>query len=135
MKIVFRLSTARSDDVEDGRRAVAVGLDERPRRLVADVLVDGRREPHRLGERRPEAAALDDASPTVSKPPSTPASSASSSAVSSPGSGTAPKFRCAFVSVRLTRLPQFASSSSLLRRTNSAHVKSVSCVSGPAATR
>ena len=47
----------------------------------------------------------------------------------------APKWRCAFTSVRLTRLPQFASSSSLLRRTNSSHVKSASCVSGPPAVR
>ena len=38
-------------------------------------------------------------------------------------------------SVRLTRLPQFATSSSLLRRTNSAQVKSVSWFSGPAAVR
>ena len=59
MKITFRLSTARSDDVEDGAGAVAVGLDERPRRLVADVLVDLGREPHRLAERGAEAAALD----------------------------------------------------------------------------
>ena len=55
--------------------------------------------------------------------------------VSSPGSGTSPKLRWAFVSVRLTRFPQVATSSSLLRRTNSAQVKSVSCVSGPAAVR
>ena len=33
---------------------------------------------------------------------------------------------------RLTRLPQVATSSSLLRRTNSLQVKSVSWVSGPA---
>ena len=61
--------------------------------------------------------------------------SAVSVAVSSPGCGTSPKLRCALTSVRLTRLPQLASSSSLLRRTNSSHVKSVSCVSGPAAVR
>ena len=73
--------------------------------------------------------------PTMSNPEATPASSASSMSVRVPGSGTTPKLRCALVSVRLTRLPQFASSSSLLRRTNSAHVKSASWVSGPAAIR
>ena len=36
---------------------------------------------------------------------------------------------------RLTRLPQAATSSSLLRRTNSAQVKSVSEFSGPFADR
>ena len=46
-------------DVEDGAGAVAVGLDERPGRLVGDVLVDLGREPHRLAERGAEAAALD----------------------------------------------------------------------------
>ena len=59
MKIVFRLSTARSDDVQDRSGPRAVGLDERPRRLVGDVLVDGRREPHRLAERRAEATRLE----------------------------------------------------------------------------
>ena len=37
--------------------------------------------------------------------------------------------------VRLTRLPQPATSSSLLRRTNSDQVKSVSWFSGPATAR
>src|SRR6266511_1667560 len=74
-------------------------------------------------------------SPTLSKPASIAASVSLSDLVSAPGCGTVPKVRYAFVSVRLTRLPQFASSSSLLRRRNSAQVKSVSCVSGPAAVR
>ena len=54
---------------------------------------------------------------------------------SSPGSGTVPKLRWAFTSVRWTRLPHVPTSSSLLRRTNSDHVKSVSVVSGPAIVR
>ena len=41
-------------------------------------------------------------------------------------------FFAAIETVRLTRLPQPATSSSLVRRTNSAQVKSVSCASGPA---
>ena len=40
--------------------------------------------------------------------------------------------RAANETVRLTRLPQLATSSSLLRRTNSLQVKSVSWFSGPA---
>ena len=71
--------------------------------------------------------------PTVSKPPSTARMTAALASVSSPGCGTARKFLYALVSVRLTRLPQLATSSSLFLRTNSAQVKSVSCVSGPAA--
>ena len=74
-------------------------------------------------------------SPTASKPASTASISSRSRAVSSPGSGTAPKLRNVLVSVRLTRLPQVATSSSLFLRTNSAQVKSVSWVSGPAAIR
>src|SRR5439155_22942167 len=46
-------------DVEDGARTGAIALDERPWRLVAHVLVDQRREPHRLGERGLEARLLD----------------------------------------------------------------------------
>ena len=46
--------------------------------------------------------------------------------------GSAPKFFAAIEIDRLTRLPQPATSSSLLRRRNSAQVKSVSVVSGPA---
>jgi hypothetical protein len=72
-------------------------------------------------------------SPTVVKPSRATASSAWSSAVSSPAGGIAPKFFAAIEIDRLTRLPQPATSSSLLRRTNSAQVKSVSLDSGPAA--
>ena len=46
--------------------------------------------------------------------------------------GSAPKFLSIIETVRLTRLPQPATSSSLVRRTNSAQVKSVSWFSGPA---
>ncbi|CPU65442.1 Uncharacterised protein [Mycobacteroides abscessus] len=49
-----------------------------------------------------------------------------------PGSGIAPKFLCTRFAVRFTRLPQPATSSSFVRRWKSAHVKSTSCVSGPA---
>ena len=47
--------------------------------------------------------------------------------------GISPKFFAIMVAVRLTRLPHPATSSKLLRVTNSAQVKSVSEVSGPAA--
>ena len=60
------------------------------------------------------------------------ASSVRSASVSSPAAGIAPKFLAAIEIDRLTRLPQPATSSSLLRRRNSAQVKSVSVVSGPA---
>ena len=55
-----------------------------------------------------------------------------SASVSAPGAGISPMLRAANDTVRLTRLPQLASSSSLLRRMNSAQVKSVSWFSGPA---
>ena len=48
------------------------------------------------------------------------------------GRGISPMFFAANATARFTRLPQVATSSSLLRRTNSLQVKSVSCVSGPA---
>ena len=38
-------------DEQDRRRALAVFLDDGPRRLMVDVLVPDAREPHRLGER------------------------------------------------------------------------------------
>ena len=74
----------------------------------------------------------DSRSPTGANAPDVVASSARSSSVSSPGVGTAPTFLAAIDTVRLTRLPQPATSSSLLRRRNSAQVKSVSWFSGPA---
>ena len=52
---------------------------------------------------------------------------------SSPGAGISPNFLAIMEAVRLTRLPHPATSSPLVRRTNSAHVKSESEVSGPAA--
>ena len=52
--------------------------------------------------------------------------------VSVPGGGIDPMLRAANDTALLTRLPQLATSSSLLRRTNSAQVKSVSWFSGPA---
>ncbi len=57
---------------------------------------------------------------------------ARSGSVSAPGGGIDPTLRAANDTALLTRLPQLATSSSLLRRTNSAHVKSVSWFSGPA---
>ena len=54
-------------------------------------------------------------------------------AVSAPAGGISPKFLAIRFAVRLTRLPQPATSSSLVRRTNSAQVKSESWFSGPAA--
>jgi hypothetical protein len=74
-------------------------------------------------------------SPTVTKACSTWSRSAVSSAVSSPAFGISPKFFASMVAVRLTRLPQPATSSSLVRRTNSAQVKSASWFSGPAEHR
>ena len=73
-------------------------------------------------------------SPTVAKPAFAVSSSAWSASVSPAGStgGIAPKFFAAIDTERLTRLPQPATSSSLLRRRNSAQVKSVSLLSGPA---
>jgi hypothetical protein len=56
-----------------------------------------------------------------------------SSPVSSPGSGMLPTFLATIDSERLTRLPQPATSSVLLRVTNCSQVKSVSLDSGPAA--
>ena len=86
----------------------------------------------------PRAALKRDCSispPTVSKAAATPSRTPRSSSVSSPAAGISPKLRYAFVSVLLTRLPQLASSSSLLRRTNSGQLNDESCVSGPAAVR
>ena len=53
--------------------------------------------------------------------------------VSTPAAGISPKLLWIIVAVRLTRLPQPATSSPLLRWTNSAQVKSLSWFSGPAA--
>ena len=55
-----------------------------------------------------------------------------SASVRWPGSGIEPMLRAANDTDRLTRLPQVATSSSLLRRRNSLQVKSVSWFSGPA---
>ena len=49
---------------------------------------------------------------------------------SSPAAGIEPTFLAIIDTVRLTRLPHPATNSSLVRRTNSDQVKSVSCVSG-----
>jgi len=73
--------------------------------------------------------------PTDTNPASISARARRSSSVNGPGSGTSPNWRYAFVNVRLTRLPQLASSSSFDLRTNSSQVNSVSWVSGLAATR
>ena len=72
-------------------------------------------------------------SPTVSKPVRTAASTASSTGSSGPAAGISPKLLAIIVAVRLTRLPQPATSSELVRSTKSAQVKSESEVSGPAA--
>ena len=69
----------------------------------------------------------------MSKPPRTAASTASSTGSSAPAAGISPKLLAIIVAVRLTRLPQPATSSELLRWTNSAQVKSASWLSGPAA--
>ena len=55
-----------------------------------------------------------------------------SAGVSVPGPGISPMFLAAKTTARFTRFPQVATSSSLLRRTNSLQVKSVSWFSGPA---
>ena len=69
----------------------------------------------------------------MSKPPRTAASTASSTGSSVAAAGISPKLLAIIVAVRLTRLPQPATSSELLRVTKSAHVKAASEVSGPAA--
>ena len=69
----------------------------------------------------------------MSKPARTVASTSSSTGSSSPQGGISPKLLATIVAVRLTRLPQPATSSELLRVTKSAHVKAASEVSGPAA--
>ncbi len=71
--------------------------------------------------------------PTVSKPAATVASSSSSTGSTAYGCGISPKLLAIIAAVRLTRLPQPATSSLLLRWTNSAQLKSASWLSGPAA--
>src|ERR1700745_2719609 len=70
--------------------------------------------------------------PTVVKAAREFSSSAWSTSVSWVAAGISPTLRAANDTARLTRLPQVATSSSLLRRTNSLQVKSVSWFSGPA---
>jgi hypothetical protein len=74
-------------------------------------------------------------SPTAAKPASVAFSRSRSASVRAPGRGISPMFLAVNDSDRLTRLPHAATSSSLLRRTHSDPVKSVSLVSGPAAYR
>ncbi|OPZ48139.1 MAG: hypothetical protein BWY91_03235 [bacterium ADurb.BinA028] len=71
--------------------------------------------------------------PTVSNPSRIAASNSSSIGSSGPAAGISPKRLWIIDAVRLTRLPQPATSSELLRWTNSAQVKSLSWFSGPAA--
>jgi len=71
--------------------------------------------------------------PTDSNPARTAARTASSTSSRSPHGGTSPKLFATIVAVRLTRLPQPATSSELLRVTKSAQVNAASEVSGPAA--
>jgi len=73
--------------------------------------------------------------PTGSNAARDAARAASSDAVSAPGAGIDPTFLATIDRVRLTRLPQPATSSVLLRVTNCSQVKSVSLDSGPAAVR
>ena len=73
--------------------------------------------------------------PTLSKPADVVASSPWSTGCSSPGAGISPKFLWIRLAVRLTRLPQPATSSELVRVLKSAHVKSESWFSGPATDR
>ena len=71
--------------------------------------------------------------PTVANAPRTVASSSSSTGSAAYAGGISPKFFAIMAAVRLTRLPQPATSSLLLRCTNSFHEKSASWFSGPAA--
>ena len=66
-------------------------------------------------------------------PARTAARTSSSTGSSGPGCGTSPKFFATIAAVRETRLPQPATSSELLRWTNSRQVKLLSWFSGPAA--
>ncbi len=68
----------------------------------------------------------------MSKPAATVASSSSSTGSTAYGCGISPKLLAIIAAVRLTRLPQPATSSLLLRWTNSAQLKSASWFSGPA---
>ena len=70
-------------------------------------------------------------SPTAPNACREPSRIAWSASVSSPAAGIAPMFLAANEMLRLTRFPQLATSSSLLRRMNSLQVKSVSWFSGP----
>ena len=71
--------------------------------------------------------------PTVPKPSRIAPSSFSSIGSSSPAAGISPTFLAIIAAVRLTRLPQPATSSLLVRETKSTQVKSASWFSGPAA--
>ena len=74
-------------------------------------------------------------SPTLPNPAAVVVSSAWSTGCSSPAAGISPKFLAIMLAVRLTRLPQPATSSVLVRVLKSAHVKSESWFSGPLTDR
>ena len=94
MSSVLSESTSAQRDVEHGRGTLAVGLDERPRLLLGDVLVRERARAHRLGDRGAEARRLDLRADLVERGFDA-VEHARVGSVSSPGSGTAPKLRCA----------------------------------------
>ena len=100
--------------------------------MRGDVRVDLADQPHRLGDRRPLPVPRDEVADRV-EPAAHCGEHLLVDRLERPAAGISPKFLAIMLAVRLTRLPQPATSSELVRCTNSAQVKSESLVSGPAA--
>ncbi len=97
-----------------------------------DVGVDLADDAHRLGDRRLLAVPLEQAADGVEAGEHGGADLLVDR-LERPRRGTSPKFFATIAAVRETRLPHPATSSELLRCTNSRHVKFASWLSGPAA--
>src|SRR4051812_7937316 len=121
-------------DVQDRAHALRVGLPELPGRLLGQVLVRLGDDPHRLGQRRLHAGAFEMLADGRERAGSR-AQQLMVGIDKSTCRGTWPMFFAVNDNDRLTKLPHAATSSSLLRRTNSDQVKSVSWFSGPDADR
>ena len=112
--------------------ALVVAL-ELERLGVGDVLVGLADDAHRLGERGLLPVALEQVADGVEAAPHGGEQRLVDGLDGIRRCGISPKLLAIIAAVRLTRLPQPATSSSLLRCTNSAQVKSASWFSGPAA--
>ena len=97
-----------------------------------DVGVGLADDPHRLADPGLEPLTLD-VPADGGEAPRTVSSSVLSTSSRGPAGGISPKLLWIIEAVRLTRLPHPATSSELLRWTNSAQVKFASWFSGPAA--